>query len=166
MKITPLDVQQQVFKRRLRGYDRQEVQAFLQSVAQAVEELARENADLKERSGKLEREVAELRKKDASLNELLVSTQAMAENLKEVARREADLILRDAEMKAEDLLKSAHVDFRTLQRDILDLRKERMLALEKLRSMLQGFSKMLEMEEMDVNSLMGEGSIKDISGGR
>jgi cell division initiation protein len=166
MKITPLDVQQQVFKRRLRGYDRQEVQAFLQSVAQAVEELARENADLKERSGKLEREVAELRKKDASLNELLVSTQAMAENLKEVARREADLILRDAEMKAEDLLKAAHVDFRTLQRDILDLRKERILALEKLRSMLQGFSKMLEMEEMDVNSLMGEGSIKDISGGR
>jgi len=99
-------------------------------------------------------------------HELLVTTQMMTESLKETARKEADLILREAEMKAEDLLKSAHVDFRTLQRDLLDLRKERVLALEKLRSMLQSFAKVIELEEMDVNSMMGEGSLKNIAGGR
>ena len=166
MKITPLDIQQREFKGRFRGYDREEVQAFLRSVSQTVEELIKENIALKERADKLYQEVGELRKKEASLNDLLVTTQTMAENLKEAARKEADLILREAEMKAEDLLKNAHVDFRTLQRDILDLRKERMLALEKLRSLLQSFSKVIEMEEMDANSLMGEGSIKNISGGR
>jgi cell division initiation protein len=166
MKITPLDIQQREFKGRFRGYDREEVQAFLRSVSQSVEEMFKENVVLKERADKLYQEVAELRKKETSLNELLVTTQTMAEHLKETARKEADLILREAEMKAEDLLKSAHVDFRTLQRDILDLRKERMLALEKLRSMLQSFSKVIQMEEMDVNSLMGESSIKDLSGGR
>ena len=166
MKITPLDIQQREFKGRLRGYDREEVQAFLRSVSQSVEEMFKENVVLKERADKLYQEVAELRKKEAGLNDLLVTTQAMTETLKETARKEADLILREAEMKAEDLLKSAHVDFRTLQRDILDLRKERMLALEKLRSMLQSFSKVIQMEEMDVNSLMGESSIKDIAGGR
>lgn len=166
MKITPLDIQQREFKGRFRGYDREEVQAFLLSVSQSVEELFKENAALKEHADKLYQEVGELRKKDASLNELLVTTQLMTESLKETARKEADLILREAEMKAEDLLKSAHVDFRTLQRDILDLRKERMLALEKLRSLLQTFSRMIEMEEMDVNSVMGEGSLKNIAGGR
>jgi cell division initiation protein len=166
MKITPLDIQQREFKGRFRGYDREEVQAFLRSVSQSVEEMFKENVVLKERADKLHQEVAELRKKEAGLNDLLVTTQAMTESLKETARKEADLILREAELKAEDLLKSAHVDFRTLQRDILDLRKERMLALEKLRSMLQSFSKVIQMEEMDVNSLMGESSIKDIAGGR
>ena len=166
MKITPLDIQQREFKGRFRGYDREEVQAFLRSVSQTVEEMLKENIALKEHADKLYQEVGELRKKDASLNDLLVTTQTMAESLKEAARKEADLILREAEMKAEDILKSAHVDFRTLQRDLLDLRKERVLALEKLRSMLQSFSKMVEMEEMDVNSLMGENSLKNIAGGR
>lgn len=166
MKITPLDIQQREFKGRFRGYDREEVQAFLRSVSQTVEEMIKENHALKDHADKLYQEVGELRKKEASLNDLLVTTQTMAENLKETARKEADLILREAEMKAEDLLKSAHVDFRTLQRDILDLRKERMLALEKLRSMLQTFAKVIEMEEMDVNSMMGEGSLKNIAGGR
>jgi len=166
MKITPLDIQQMEFKGRFRGYDREEVQAFLRSVSQTVEELFKENMGLKERADKLYQEVTELRKKETTLNELLVTTQTMAENLKETARKEADLILREAEMKAEDILKSAHVDFRTLQRDLLDLRKERVLALEKLRAMLQSFAKVVEMEEMDVNSMMGESSLKNIGGGR
>jgi len=166
MKITPLDIQQREFKGRFRGYDREEVQAFLRSVSQTVEEMLKENIALKEHADKLYQEVGELRKKDASLNDLLVTTQTMAESLKETARKEADLILREAEMKAEDILKSAHVDFRTLQRDLLDLRKERVLALEKLRSMLQSFAKVIELEEMDVNSMMGEGSLKNIAGGR
>ena len=166
MKITPLDIQQREFKGRFRGYDREEVQAFLRSVSQTVEEMLKEHMALKEHADKLYREVGELRKKDASLNELLVTTQTMTESLKETARKEADLILREAEMKAEDILKSAHVDFRTLQRDLLDLRKERVLALEKLRSMLQSFAKVIEMEEMDVNSMMGETSLKNIAGGR
>ena len=166
MKITPLDIQQREFKGRFRGYDREEVQAFLRSVSQSVEEMFKENAVLKERADKLYQEVTELRKKETTLNELLVTTQTMAETLKETARKEADLILREAEMKAEDLLKSAHADFRTLQRDLLDLRKERVLALEKLRSMLQSFAKVIEMEEMDVNSMMGETSLKNIAGGR
>ena len=167
MKITPLDIQQREFKGRFRGYDREEVQAFLRSVSQTVEEMIKENAMLKERADKLYQEVTELRKKETTLNELLVTTQTMTETLKETARKEADLILREAEMKAEDLLKSAHVDFRTLQRDILDLRKERMLALEKLRAMLQTFAKVLEMEEMDANAMMSEGTpLKNIIGGR
>ena len=166
MKITPLDIQQREFKGRFRGYDREEVQAFLRSVSQSVEELFKENVALKEHADKLYQEVGELRKKEASLSDLLVTTQTMTESLKEAARKEADLILREAEMKGEDLLKSAHVDFRTLQRDILDLRKERMLALEKLRSMLQSFAKVIEMEEMDANSMLGESSLKNIIGGR
>jgi len=166
MKITPLDIQQQTFQVKFRGYDREEVHEFLRAVSETVEELVRENADVKERADKLEKEVTTLRKKDASLNELLVLTQKMAENIKDTARREADLILKEAEIKSEEILKHAHADFRTIQRDLLELRKDRILAIEKLRSLLQMLTKMVEMEEVDLQSLEGEAPAKDVAGGR
>jgi cell division initiation protein len=164
MKITPLDIQQQTFQVRLRGYDREEVQEFLRCVSETVEALVRENADVKERADKLEREAVELRQKEASFNELLVTTQKMAENLKETARREADLILKEAELKSEELLKHAQTDLRTIQRDLLDLRKDRVLAIEKMRSFLQMLSKMIAIEEID--TLEGEAPAKNIAGDR
>jgi len=163
MKITPLDIQLREFKVRVRGYDREEVQAFLRSVSQAVEQLVKENTQLKERADQLESQVNDLRKKEATLNGLLVTTQAMADGLKETARREADLTLKQAELKAEALLKRAHADCEGLQRDILTLRKERTLALEKLRTLLHTFIKMVEMEEIDLNPLWGDTSVNDVT---
>jgi cell division initiation protein len=152
MKITPLDIQQWDFKVRVRGYDRQEVQAFLRTVSQAVEQLENQNYDL--------------RKKEATLNDLLVTTQAMVDGIKETARKEADLTLKEAQLKAEELLKRAHADCEGLQRDIMALRRERMLALEKLRALLHTFIKMVEMEEIDLNSLSGDTSVNDVTRNR
>lgn len=164
MRITPLDIQQQTFQVKFRGYDREEVQEFLRAVSETVEALVRENADVKERADKLEREAVDLRQKEASFNDLLVTTQRMAENLKETARREADLIMKEAELKSEELLKHAHADLRTIQRDLLELRKDRVLAIEKMRSFLQMLSKMIAIEEID--TLEGEASAKNIAGDR
>src|SRR2546428_12903534 len=96
MKLTPLDIQQWDFKVRVRGYDRQEVQAFLRSVSQAVEQLVKENTQLKERAEYLESQVNDLRKKEATLNDLLGTTQAMGGGIRETARNEADPSAREA----------------------------------------------------------------------
>ena len=166
MKITPLDIQQWDFKVRVRGYDRQEVQAFLRSVSQAVEQLVKENTQLKERAEHLESQVNDLRKKEATLNDLLMTTQSMVDGIKETARKEADLTLKEAQIKAEELLKRAHADCEGLQRDILGLRKERIMALEKLRALLHTFIKMVEMEEIDLHSLSGDTSVNDVTRNR
>ena len=50
MKITPLDIQQMVFKTGFRGYDKEEVNRFLEEIAETVEELNRENAVQREKS--------------------------------------------------------------------------------------------------------------------
>jgi cell division initiation protein len=149
MKITPVDIQQHTFKVGFRGYDRTEVEAFLRSVSQTVEELVKENALLKEHVETMEVQIEALRKKENALNDLLVTTQTMAENLKQTARREADLILKEAEFKAEDLLKKAREEYGELQKEIMSLQKQRVLALEKFRALVQTFSKMIELEELD-----------------
>jgi len=156
MKITPLDIQQREFKVSFRGYNRDEVGEFLRSVSRTVEELVKENAVLKERVEELGTQVNDLSKKEAALNELLVTTQTMAETLKQTARREAELIMKEAELKSEELLKRAQGEYEGLHRDILALQKQRIVAIEKLRALLQTFHRMVELEELDRDSLTSD----------
>lgn len=147
MKITPLDIQQVEFKRRLRGYDRQEVHQFLEDVARAMETLTRDGTVLREKLAQAEQQLAELRKAETTLTQTLVSTQTMAEGLKQAAQRDAEFIIREAELKAAELLRGAREELAMLQRDLADLRKQRILVVERLRSTLRTFERMLEIED-------------------
>jgi cell division initiation protein len=149
MKLTPLDIQQMVFKLRFRGYDRQEVQRFLEDVAVTVEGLNRENQTLKEKCSQAEDQLASLRKAEATLTHTLVSTQALADELKQSARRDAELIMKEAEMKAGSMLQEARQELVSTQREILELQKQRLVVIERLRSTLRTFERMLEIEEED-----------------
>lgn len=149
MKLTPLDIQQMVFKVSLRGYHRQEVQRFLEDIALTVEGLNRENQGLKEKLAHAEEQLAGLKKAEATLTHTLVSTQALADELKHAAQRDAELIMKEAEMKAGALLQDARAELIGAQREILELRKQRLVAIERLRSTLRTFERVLEIEEGD-----------------
>jgi cell division initiation protein len=147
MKITPLDIQQMVFAVRFRGYDRQEVKQFLEELAQTVESLNHDNAALREKLSSTEAQLAELKKTESTLTHTLVSTQALADDLKEVAQRDAALLIKEAELKASELLRDARVELAATQRDLSELHKQRILGIERLRSTLRTFERMLEIEE-------------------
>jgi cell division initiation protein len=147
MKITPLDIQQMVFKVRLRGYDRQDVDRFLEDVSRTVEMLNRENSALREKLAAADDHLAELRKTESTLTHTLVSTQALADEVKRTAQRDAELIVKEAEVEASELIRKASVELAALQRDLSDLRKQRLLALERLRSTVRTFERILEIEE-------------------
>ena len=153
MNMTPLDVQQQEFKSRFRGYDPEEVGAFLRTVSEAMEDLVKENAALKEQFEATQGQLQGLRQKESALNDVLVSTQRISENLKQAAQRDAELILKEAELKAEDVLKKTQEEYGVLQREILALQRQRIMALEKFRAVLQGFQKMIELEELDPDTV-------------
>ena len=67
MKITPLDIQQVAFKIKMRGYDRQEVDSFLDSVTEDYEEVIRDNNRFQEKIVEFENQVSELNKKESGL---------------------------------------------------------------------------------------------------
>jgi cell division initiation protein len=162
MKMTPLDVQQQEFKVGMRGYNREEVDLFLRAVSEAMEDLVKENAALKERLESLEGQLQGLRQKESALNDLLLTTQSMAETLKQSAYREAEMILKEAEMKAEDAVKKAQEEYGALQHDILGLQRQRILAIEKLKGLLQTFQKMIEFEELDQEAVDPRNRFEDV----
>jgi cell division initiation protein len=165
MKLTPLDIQQMVFKVNLRGYNRQEVQRFLEDIALTVEGLNRENQALKEKLTSAEEQLAGLKKAEATLTHTLVSTQALADELKQAAQREAELIMKEAEMKAGVILQEARAELVGTQREVLELRKQRLVAIERLRSTLRTFERMLEIEEGEPDQPEPPDQTEKIAGG-
>jgi cell division initiation protein len=147
MRLTPLDIQQMVFKTRMRGYDCQEVKHFLEDLAQTVESLNHENGALREKVAATEEQLGALKKAETTLTHTLISTQAMADDMKEIAQRDAALLVKEAEFKAAEILREARQEFVALQREISDIRKQRLLGIERLRSTLRTFERVLEIEE-------------------
>ncbi len=141
-----------VFKVRLRGYDRQDVDRFLEDLAQTVEAVNRENADLRDKLGAVERQLSEVKKAEATLANTLVSAQAVGEDLKQSAQRDAELIVKEAELRASEMVREARVELVNTHRDLADLRKQRLVMVERLRSTLRTFEGLLEMEEESVSA--------------
>lgn len=149
MKITPLDIQQMVFKVNFRGYDKEEVNRFLEELAQTVESLNRDHAVQQEKIIFLEQQLAELKRTEATLSNTLLSAQSLAEDVKRNAQREADLVIKEAELKAGELIRQARVALADTQHDLSSLQKQRLLMIERLRASLRMFERLFEAEEQE-----------------
>ncbi|BCA55841.1 putative Cell division protein DivIVA [Nitrospira sp. KM1] len=152
MRITPLDIQQMVFKASFRGYDKEEVNRFLEEIAETVEMLNRDNAVQREKISFLEQQVSELKRTEVTLSNTLVSAQSLAEDVKRSAHRESDLILKEAELKAGEMIRKVRMEMNDTQRDLASLQKQRLLMVERLRATLRTFERMLEVEEQEAFS--------------
>lgn len=149
MNITPLDIQQMAFRVKFRGYDQEEVNRFLEEVARTVESLNRDNAGLRERLALLEQQVTELKRTEATLSNTLISAQSLADDVKRNAQRDAELIVKEAELKAEELFRQARIELAETQRELSLLQKQRLLMVERMRATLHTFERMLDIETTD-----------------
>ena len=158
MRITPMDIRQQQFTVRMfRGFDVQEVDTFLEDVAQDYEALIKENALLKEQLQVLEDRTRGLEDREKVLQQTLVTTQQLTEEMKEGARREASLILREAELEGEKLLESNRTEEAMLRNEILQLKRQRRQVAEGLRSTLDMYQRMLDQDVKDDSAAGSEG---------
>jgi cell division initiation protein len=146
MRITPLDIQQKQFPMKFRGFDVEEVYAFLEVIREEMEDLLRENASLKESVQRTENQIKEYKDMETTLRETLLTAQQMVEDFKTNARKEAELIVKEAELKADSLLKQAQEKVIKIHEDIVDLKGIRTHFKEELKRMVEGHLKMLEFD--------------------
>jgi cell division initiation protein len=147
MRLTATDIRQQQFAMKLiRGFDPQEVDAFLEELADDVEELTRENALLKEQLAALEERTRGMDAREQSLHETLVTAQKIAEEFRENSRRESDLILRDAQLRAEKLLQDSRAEHAQLASEVGALRRERRRMGEEILRILESYRRLVEQD--------------------
>ena len=145
MRLTATEIRQQQFAMRFfRGFDPQEVDAFLEELADDVEELTRENALLKDQLVMVEEKSRGGEAREKTLQETLVTTQKIAEEFKENARREAELVLREAHLRAEKFMQDAREEHAKLTAEISNLRRLRRQLGEEIMSTLAAHKRLVE----------------------
>jgi cell division initiation protein len=144
MKVTPLDIQQQQFKTRFRGFDIREVDTFLEQMAETVENLQKENQNLGDEVRRLELEIQGYRKREETFKRALLNSQKVLDQMKDNARRSAELIIAEAEVKAEKILNKAHNRLAQLHEDITELKRQRTQIEVQISSIIEAHSRLLE----------------------
>lgn len=147
MSISPLDIHNKEFKITLRGYDRNEVDDFLDQVIRDMEQILRENNELKDQVDRLEEKLDHYYNLEQTLHNALVVAQETAEEVKGAAKREAQLITKEAELKGERLVDDAIAKVRRMTNELDELRKQSEVFRARLINMLKAQLDMLEAEE-------------------
>jgi cell division initiation protein len=125
LRVSPIEMRQRTFTSAMRGYDRQEVTAFLTEAALDFEAVLRENERLRQEIFRLKTSLAQSRELEGSLKSMLISAQKIADDMKENAVQESARIVGEAEARAELSVQKAQVKLEAAQRDIDGLRMKR-----------------------------------------
>lgn len=143
-KITPVDIQHKTFKKALQGYDRTEVDQFLDDVIETLEDDAHARAALEADIADLKERISHFKSMEESLQNTLILAQRTADEVKASAHKEADLIKQEAKVAAEREI-ALH------NNDAEDARRQRQRAIEEaekakseLRSLLMTHLSLLE----------------------
>ena len=165
MRITPLDIQQKQFPMKFRGFDVEEVYAFLEVIREEMEDLLRENASLKENVQRLESQIKEHRDMETTLRETLMTAQQMVEDYKTNARKEAELVVKEAELKADTILKEAQEKVIKIHEDIVDLKGIRRHFKEEIKRLVESHLKMLDFDKEREEENRGTEEEEEAEGG-
>ena len=146
IKVTPLDIQQKRFHIGFRGYERTEVEMFLDLVRDQMETLVREVTDLREFRLSYEERLRELNEREETVKNTMLMTQKLIEEIKENSRKEAALIIKDAEVRNQQIIINAQQEKIKLESDILELKRRRHHFLQDVKKVIQMHLEMVNYE--------------------
>ncbi len=147
IKVTPLDIQQKRFHVAFRGYERTEVEMFLDLVRDEMEVLVREVTELREFRQSYDQRLRELNDKEDTVKNTMLMTQKLMEDQKDNARREAALIIKDSEIRSHQIVGTAQQEKARLESEIQELRRRKHHFFEDLKRVIQIHQEMVNFEE-------------------
>lgn len=150
MRISPIDIQQKQFKSRPFGYEKAGVDQFLELLAEELERLMRKNHDLQEELARTKAALTEMRDREETLKETLLTTQKVTEALKATARREVDVMMAEAEIKAERLMHNAEERRQQLIEEVQEIKRQKIDFEVSLRGLLEKHIRMLDLNTVAI----------------
>ena len=149
MKMTPLDIQQQQFRVRFRGFDMVEVDNFLDLLANEFEELLKENSQIREEDRRKLERINQLEAGEKELRDTLVGVQRITEEMKNNARKEGELIIEEAKLNARKILEAAQTQALQIEAEINQLKRQRAEFDASLRATVEMHWRLLESTQED-----------------
>ena len=149
LKLTPLEIRKQEFKKGLRGFDPVEVQTFLEMVSEQYEQLQEENKDFSRKILELETRLRSYQDNDKTLRDTLFNMQEVKKQSEEASKRQADLHIKEAELKALEILESARKESRKIREEVNWLKSQKESFINRIRHVLVSQIELLSVMELD-----------------
>ena len=153
MKLTPLDVKKQEFKKVLRGYDPAEVDSFMDMMSNEFAELLKQCKDMKEQLVEYEGQLRDYRQMEKTLQQTLMQAQEASGRSIENSRKEGQLIVQEAELKANQILDRARLDLSRMKEEIANLRSKKESVVSRLKVLLNSEIELIKALEIDDDEL-------------
>lgn len=144
MKLTPQDIQTQQFTSRVKGYDKEEVKNFLVQISDVLEAEIQEKEKLKKKIERTSETLTKFEKREEILRDTLVSAQKFSVEIKANAQKESELIIKEGEVRAEEIIKSAINRQKDLKGEIRSLKFKRREIETDLVNMLNSLKELIE----------------------
>lgn len=149
MKLTPLDIKKQVFKKILRGYDPIEIETFLEMVAEEFEALIKERNNLSDEVLKLKTQLRDYQEVEKTFKESLMNAQQTINQSRENSKRESDLIIKEAEVRAEKIIENAKMQLIEIKNELMVVKAQKDSFAKRLRHLLESQLELLGVLEID-----------------
>jgi len=144
LKFTPRDIQNQEFRRVIRGYDPVEVQAFLEMISDEFELLLRIKNELEDSVLKYKTEIKNYKKLEETRDAKGGSSES-----REFSKRETESMLRDAELKIKQKTEEARRELQRLNDEITFLKTKKESYVRRLKQLLSSQVEMVKVLEID-----------------
>ena len=154
MKLTPLNIRKQEFKKVMRGYDPIEVDTFLEMMSNEYEELLKQQKEMRDRVVQLETQLKDYKQIEKTLQQTLLQAQEATGRTYESARKESELILKEAESKAAKIVEHANSELARLNNEMIQLRARKESLIGRLRVLLSSELDLIKTLEMGGDAVL------------
>ena len=156
MKITPIEINKQEFKKSLRGYDPVEVDTFLEMVGKEFEKILDQNVKYQKKIIELETELKNYKEVESTLKQTLMSVQETSGKSLENTKREMELLRKESELKANKMVEDAKRATQKLKEELITLQTQKHSLIARLRHILISHIELLDVldvEDFDLDKL-------------
>lgn len=137
MPLSPLDIHNKEFGRRLRGYDEDEVNEFLDQIIKDYEAMIRENKELQAQVSASQEKLGHFSNIEETLSKTIIVAQEAADELKSNAKKEAQLIVKEAEKNADRIINDALAKSRKVALEVEELKKQAAIYRARFRALVE-----------------------------
>ena len=150
-QITPIEIRQKKFGKSFRGYNTDEVDAFLYSLSHAWEKLIVQFSEVSDALEQSSREIKRLQGVENAIVKTLNESESTARNIIEKATQEADLKTREAEFEVGSMLQKAHEKAKAVEEEYA---QKYQAAQEQMTQKLEATKKVVQEIEVYRDSLL------------
>ncbi|GGA20982.1 DivIVA domain-containing protein [Paenibacillus physcomitrellae] len=146
MPLTPLDIHNKEFSRRLRGYDEDEVNEFLDQVIKDYEIVIRENKELQNQLLAVQEKLDHFANIEETLSKTIIVAQEAADEVRNNAKKEAQLIIKEAEKNADRIINESLSKSRRVSLEVEELKKQASIYRARFRTLVEAQLELLSQE--------------------